>query len=536
MKKNYYFVVVLLCLSIAANWFCAKKTNAPVQRSDSSIVVADPFANALDSAHLDSIIGQQTDVKRYKQQILAFYRHRGFKMAWADTNGLVKRAHEFYRLQASETKLGIDSSLELPSLKAAYEKYSAIKNLRKVDSSLIVADLLLTGQFFHYASKVYTGSKIDTKALGWYLPRKKVDYVALLDTILKSSTIRPITAFEPLDKEYRLLEKYLDRYCTIKKEYRWDSIKLHRLVAIGERSKYLPRIKKRLYLLGDLRTIDTSRYFGTNLEKAVKQFQARNGLKQTGRLNKATMKEMNRPIDSLITTLLINMERSRWMLPEKTYDPHIVVNIPEYSLNVYDSGRLDFKMDVVVGTAANNTVIFNGNLRYIVFSPFWNVTEEIVKKEIIPAIRKDSDYLEKHNMEIVKKGKDGIPVIRQKPGDGNALGGVKFIFPNEYNIYFHDTPFKEAFSESKRSFSHGCIRLGEPVKLAGFLLRKDKEITEDSIKALMGKGEEYWVTAKPSIPVTIKYFTAWVDEKGLLNFRDDIYGHDRKMGEMLFND
>jgi murein L,D-transpeptidase YcbB/YkuD len=209
------------------------------------------------------------------------------------------------------------------------------------------------------------------------------------------------------------------------------------------------------------------------------------------------------------------------------------VNIPEYALHFYDSGKHSFSMDVVVGTAANNTVIFNGNLRYIVFSPYWNVTEEIVKKEVLPAMKLDSNYLTKHNMEIVKYNKKQ-PVIRQKPGPGNSLGGVKFLFPNNYNIYFHDTPFKEAFASSKRTFSHGCIRLGEPVKLAEYLLRKDTTITSDSIKALMSKTDETWMTAKPAIQVTIKYFTAWVDEKGLLNFRDDIYGHDKKMADKLF--
>jgi murein L,D-transpeptidase YcbB/YkuD len=185
-------------------------------------------------------------------------------------------------------------------------------------------------------------------------------------------------------------------------------------------------------------------------------------------------------------------------------------------------------MKVVVGAVAHNTVIFNGNMKYIVFSPYWNVPPSILRKEIIPGIKRNKNYLANHNMEW------NGGAVRQKPGPRNSLGLVKFLFPNSYNIYLHDTPSKSLFNESKRAFSHGCIRLSEPKRLAEYLLRNDPAWSEASITKAMNSGKEKYVTLKQTIPVFIGYFTAWVDHDGKLNFRDDIYGHDKEMAEHLF--
>jgi murein L,D-transpeptidase YcbB/YkuD len=188
---------------------------------------------------------------------------------------------------------------------------------------------------------------------------------------------------------------------------------------------------------------------------------------------------------------------------------------------------------VVVGKEGHNTVIFTGNLKYIVFSPYWNVPTSIVRNEVLPGMKRNKNYIASHNMEIT--GYSGnLPIVRQKPGPKNSLGRVKFLFPNSYNIYLHDTPSKSLFSENSRAFSHGCIRLGEPAKLAQFLLRKDSSWTDEKIQKAINSGKEQYVTLKNPVPVYIGYFTAFVDRKGRLNFRDDIYGHDERMGKMMF--
>ncbi|MBL7764013.1 MAG: L,D-transpeptidase family protein [Chitinophagaceae bacterium] len=221
------------------------------------------------------------------------------------------------------------------------------------------------------------------------------------------------------------------------------------------------------------------------------------------------------------------MERLRWV-PANPPQEYLLVNIPAYKLFVYEKGTLAWDMNVVVGSVAHNTVIFRGDMKYVVFSPYWNVPPGILKNEILPGIKKNPGYLARHNMEW------NNGAVRQKPGPNNSLGLVKFLFPNSYNIYLHDTPAKSLFSETNRAFSHGCIRLGEPKKLAEYLLRNDSTWTKDRITKAMNSGKEQFVTLKQTIPVFIGYFTSWVDRDGKLNFRDDIYGHDKKMAEQLF--
>jgi murein L,D-transpeptidase YcbB/YkuD len=169
-----------------------------------------------------------------------------------------------------------------------------------------------------------------------------------------------------------------------------------------------------------------------------------------------------------------------------------------------------------------------------VFSPYWNLPESIVRDEIMPAMQKDPGYLQKKNMEIVKENKGGIPQIRQLPGKDNALGKVKFLFPNSFDIYLHDTPNKELFNQQDRALSHGCIRVADPNKLAQYLLKDQKEWTTEKINAAMNSGKEQTVKLTRSVPVLITYYTAWADKNGQLHFGNDVYGHDAKTAGMLF--
>jgi L,D-transpeptidase YcbB len=217
----------------------------------------------------------------------------------------------------------------------------------------------------------------------------------------------------------------------------------------------------------------------------------------------------------------------RWM-PQNPAGNLIIVNIPEFILHVYDGKKSVFDMVVVVGRVGNNTMMFNGDLSQIVFSPYWNVPASIIEKEINPAIARNPNYLANKNMERVGNG------IRQKPGPGNALGKVKFIFPNSFNMYFHDTPSKSLFGQDKRAFSHGCIRLQEPQKMAEWLLRDYPEWNTEKIVHAMNQTAEKVVKLKTAIPVFIIYYTAWVDNEGKLNFRDDVYQHDSEILQKMF--
>jgi murein L,D-transpeptidase YcbB/YkuD len=212
----------------------------------------------------------------------------------------------------------------------------------------------------------------------------------------------------------------------------------------------------------------------------------------------------------------------------------VAVNIPDFKLYVYHADSVLWNCKVVVGKTMHQTTVFYGEIKYVVFRPYWNVPKSIVRKEILPAIRKNGNYIARHNMEIIGYH-DGLPDIRQKPGPENSLGLVKFLFPNSYNIYLHDTPTKSLFGETTRAFSHGCIRIGEPTKMANFLLRNSKEWDAEKIDQAMHFGNERYVTLANKVPVYIAYFTAFVSRKGLLNFRNDIYNLDDHLASMIIS-
>jgi murein L,D-transpeptidase YcbB/YkuD len=221
------------------------------------------------------------------------------------------------------------------------------------------------------------------------------------------------------------------------------------------------------------------------------------------------------------------MERIRWVSigPD---DDYLLVNIPEFRLHVFEKGKQQFEMNVIVGKEITNTGIFTARLKYIVFSPYWHIPTSILVKEIQPAIHRNKNYLAANHMEWSGGG------VRQKPGPWNALGLVKFVFPNSFGMYMHDTPAKSLFEREKRTFSHGCIRIAEPKKLAQYLLRDEAAWDSLNITEAMNAGKEQYVTLKNNTPVFVAYFTAWVDQYGKLNFRDDVYGHDKKMKSHLY--
>ncbi|MES2004583.1 MAG: L,D-transpeptidase family protein [Bacteroidota bacterium] len=530
MRKQLLGILILLIALQSCKYLKSKKAIA----RDTTINQNTSFNNVfLDSAHVDEFVARHAEFLAYEGQFKDFYSHRNYEYAWFDSSGLAEQAHNFINLQNSYISEFADSSLYNRSLQELFDSLHTQKVKPSLqDPKVLRAELMLTGQFFQYAAKVYKGSDINAEQLGWFIPRKKINLTALLDSSLKSK-ITETDQYAPLNSQYKKLQENLSKYMALEKQSPTDTIVyVTKPLKKKDSAFIITQIKQRLLLLGDMAESDSSSLFDSTLFAATKHFQRRMGLSVDGVIGNKMIAELNVPISRRIRQLLVNMERVRWMPAEKDTN-YILVNIPEYKMHVYDSGHQVFDMNVIVGTAANSTVIFNGNLKYVVFSPYWNVPESIVKKEIMPSIQKNKNYIVKSNMEIT--GYSGkTPLVRQKPGPTNSLGLVKFLFPNNYNIYFHDTPNRELFSQSSRSFSHGCIRLGEPKKFAEYLLRDDNSWTSGKIDTAMHLAKEKWVTIKKSIPVFIVYFTAWVDKDGQLNFRKDIYGHDEKMGEKLF--
>ena len=459
----------------------------------------------------------------------SFYNQRNHQFAWFFPDGIAEFVPTFLNLQNDYISYSGDSSLYNPQLIAQVDSLKEIKQINPRDSLVINTELLLTLQFFKYASRAYAGDqKINVQELNWYIPRKKINTQAFLDSLLKNKGAN-LSTYEPVNRQYNLLKEKLASYYEMEKTGDTTAIVFSKKIKNGSSSGVLRTIKERLYKLGDLSQKDTTDIFDSALVVAVKKFQSRMGLKDDGDIGPGFINEINVPASERISQILINMERIRWM-PATPSTDYILVNIPEFKMHVYEKGNLLFNIVVVVGSEAHNTVIFSGTLNQIVFSPYWNVPPGILKNEILPGIKRRKNYLVKHNMEWHGNS------VRQKPGKSNSLGLVKFLFPNSYNIYFHDTPSKSLFGETSRAFSHGCIRLMEPVKLATFLLRNDSTWTQSRIKTAMDAGKEKYVRlrGKAEIPVFIGYFTSWVDRDGELNFRKDVYGHDKKMADRLF--
>lgn len=532
MKKCYTpFLVLVMFFLVSCNYF---KRNRKLIARDTTITKITSFNSLfIDSTRLDSFLSQNPVYANFEDQFHDFYQHRNYEFAWVDTSGLTEQAHHFYNLQKDYTVNFSDSSLYNATLENLYQKVNALHSGKSMTEHIVTeTELRLTGQFFAYASKVFKGSDLDASQLGWFIPRKKINVSALLDSAIKNKG-EQAAFMVSTNIQYQKLEKYLTQYQNLKSLPIPEPVpSVKKALHPGITDPTIRLVKQKLLILGDLKSADTSAVFDTALLIATRKFQQRMGLTVDGVIGNNMIGELNVPISDRIKQLLINLERIRWMPIEKASN-FILVNIPEYKLHVFDSGHQLFDMNVIVGTAANNTVIFSGKLSYVVFSPYWNLPASIVRKEVLPAIRRNSNYLSRNHMEITGYS-NGIPIIRQLPGPSNSLGLVKFLFPNNYNIYFHDTPNRSLFSETSRGFSHGCIRLGEPKKFASYLLRNESAWNDSTIDEAMHLAKEKWVSLQKPVNVYIVYFTAWVDQEGQLNFRKDIYGHDKKMEAKLF--
>jgi murein L,D-transpeptidase YcbB/YkuD len=500
---------------------------------DTTVTIKNAFLSSfIDSSDVTVFLSKANLSVDDSTQISDFYKSRNYESAWFDSAGLTEHATSFVSLYRNYRSTNNDSALRNKKLDANIDNIMDDSVLIESNKRLMVStELELTRQFFIYAQKAYAGKAgLNPEDLGWFIPKKKIDIRAFLDSVTEN-TVAKISDFEPVHPMFTPLHDYLDKYSAIEKNNGWQVIPFDKKAyKENDASPAVALIKKRLQVVGDLPVTDTGNVFIAATRQGVINFQHRYGLKEDGVVSQKVMGEMNRPVTDRIKQIIVNIERIRW-IPKPGNGRYIVANIPAYKLYVFDSGRLQWNMNVVVGSQANNTVVFSDVLETIAFSPYWNVPYSIVKNEMAG---RPASYFVRNNMEIVGKYGDGLPQVRQKPGPKNSLGKVKFLFPNSYAIYFHDTPAKGLFNQANRAASHGCIRLAEPEKMASWLLDYDPKWTKDSIQSLMNQPKEKQVKLKKPVPVFIGYFTAWVDSKGKLNFRDDIYGHDRKMIDRLF--
>ncbi len=507
-----------------------KKEEKKVSTRDLSITRANSYSTLfLDSSVMESFITEKKIPDSIARRIRSFYNARNYQFAWFSGDGLTEQARGFWNLHDYATTYDGDTSLKDKSLQKIMDNLIAEGDLTitAADKKYTTTELKLTRHFIQYILGNYEKGYVKRKEMERFIPAKKQDALALADSLINKKH-KDDKYYEDINASYRKLKDQLSIYYDIAKKGGWPQVTIPKTAwKKGSASPEIAALKKRLQLSGDLIGNDT-------LETAIKNFQSRFGYNPTGKLSDTLLKEMNVPVARRLQQILINMDRMRWLATEPRGNL-IIVNIPEFMLHIYEDTNKVFDIEVVVGKESHNTMMFNGDLNQVVFSPYWNVPSSIVRNEILPAIDRNPGYLASQNMEITGDDEEGLPVIRQRPGGKNALGKVKFLFPNSFNIYFHDTPAKSLFSKDKRAFSHGCIRLKEPEKLANYVLRNQPEWTPEKIREAMDSGEEKFVKVKKPIPVVVTYYTAWVDERGQLNFREDIYGHDSRLMEKMFS-
>jgi len=495
----------------------------------------------------------------YRVHVDNFYRASGYTLAWIQHGKPTDRAREMVQifLQADGEGLNpedYDGSRWAERIEHLEGTHTAQEEAR--------FDLALTVCAMRYISDVRIG-RINPKhfKFGFDVEPKKLNLPSYLRQLLSPSADlkSELVAIEPPFAGYKATRQALLRYMELAKEddgaklpaAQWDTL------YPGGPYDGIPRLTRLLRLLGDLPqdvvvAVDSKTYGGP-LPDAVKHFQTRHGLSATGDLTKATLEQLNVPLQFRIEQLRLTLERYRWLRYSFTQPP-IVVNLPEYRLKGFDrNGRIGLTMNVNVGDAYDfQTPVFENSIRYLVFRPYWNVPPRILRDEVIPDIEEDRSYIHDNNMEVItrdgkvvtsgvisdsllKQLRAGTLTVRERPGPENALGLLKIIFPNEHHVYLHDTPESvDMFSMEERALSHGCIHLQEPAELAHWLLRDKPGWTMERVEQAMHEGRDnFTVNLTTPVPILIVYGTAVVESNGEVRFYRDIYGHDASLKKAL---
>ncbi|QNI35246.1 L,D-transpeptidase family protein [Edaphobacter albus] len=488
---------------------------------------------------------ERSNFSDYKQHFIATYEATGYAPLWLQADGLSPQGEGVIRALEQCDRKGLDPK-DYDSAKWP-QRVEALKT--SADAQKADFDAALTVATMRYISDLHIG-RVNPKHFKFGIDAaiKKYDLPQFLNQqVIHAADIQEVLAeVEPAYNGYRRTEDVLVHYLELEKLGDGASVPaVTKGVGAGDAYVGVPALVARLRLLGDMPAGGAVQDYDSSVADAVKHFQVRHGLTPDGKLGAATVRELNVPIASRVRQLGFALERWRWMPPDFPHPP-VVVNIPEFRLRAFEEGqKIALAMNVVVGRAApTQTPVFTDNIRFIVLRPYWNVPMSIVRSSVIPGIqRSGTSYLTRQRMEVSGGGGDliaglrsGRYTVRQKPGPQNSLGLIKFMFPNSYNVYLHSTPATELFSQSRRDFSHGCIRLEKPAELAAFLLRNQdggKWTTEAVQKAMDSGPDNRTINLQAPVPVLILYATAVVAEDGSVHFFDDIYGHDRRLNDVL---
>nr|WP_319387913.1 L,D-transpeptidase family protein [uncultured Cohaesibacter sp.] len=503
--------------------------------------IADSIETAVNS------IPQSADflTKRDNAALVAFYQERSFRPAWFEDGKWTASARQLIFNLARADRDGLDpADYKTPSLGIARARGASADSIAEADIALSLA-------ITRYTRHAYAG-RVDPRIFS----KKEVtikphypDSIGALDQIAKASDpVTTMRSFNPQHKGFLALRAEYNRLRAASNTDTTPPVAEGKSLKIGMRDDRVPLIRRKLGLpaLEDAAEADL---YSKALAKDVEKFQADNGLIADGIVGNATLAVLNDNRKDLIADLVANMERWRW-LPRDLGDFYVLVNIPTYTLEVIKNGKTIHETRVVVGQKAHKTPLFSDEMEYLVVNPYWNVPSSIASKELLPKIKADpAAFFSKTNYQVLASIKGKTQVVdpakldwdrveadmvrlRQTPGDYNALGDIKFMFPNQHAVYLHDTPSRSLFNRDYRAFSHGCVRVNNPMEFADVVLSQTTAWDAKRIKALIGSSERR-VNLDKKIPVHLAYFTTWMSDTGTLQLRPDIYGHNKTVKQAL---
>ena len=510
-----------------------------------------------------SLSGDESGIlakSKFKKEIQDFYLGRNYLEIWFFNGKLSKSGEEMISQIVDSKYDGLQP--EDYNLAQLYELSSnpndeELKFNKLSKDQKVKIELLITDGFFKLVNDLANG-KVDPSILdpNWKfdLQKKEMDFSSFLDEIASGKAVN-----EVFSMIYPDLDMYKNGREALKALYEiqmndtlaWDFENVEGAIKVGENHDAIPVLRQRLKFWGFVSDYDFEEptHFDSTMYKGLQQYQNSNGMNPDGVIGARVAEFLNNSPQNLIDIASINMERLRWM-PKMEWDQEMVlVNIANYQLDYLKKSDTVFTAKVIVGKEYNESPTFTAPMSYIVFSPYWNIPESITNEEIIPSIQKNKNYLTDKKMEVITGAGEPVKVnsinwnkdaknfpyrIRQKPGGDNSLGLVKFMFPNEYNIYIHDTPARSLFDLESRALSHGCIRIQNPDQFAKILL-DDKSWDDEKIKEAMDLDKEMVVDLDRKIPVVLIYMTFWANEDGKSNFRSDVYDRDSALLSALRN-
>jgi len=502
----------------------------------------------------------QTQPKR--SFLRRLYTQLLFMPVWMHEKSLSPAAKELFNYIKSDETLDKNGKLYQDTLfleQQAQEVYTNDGTLaQKISLEFKISQLYEGYSNYAYFGSINWGAfnarisnlMVNDVSTEWVLHRPKADPIGMVENAaLGGSLTKQLKAAVPTAYRYKALQKALERYMQIKADGGWPVVVLHGKLKPGKSDEGVLALRERLRITGDYVPCENSMediVYDVCLQKAVKHFQARNGLSPDGVVGSGTLAVLNKTVDQRITTIRLNLDRIKW-LADRHSKRHIIINIPDFKLYFEENGKLLETIRVITGKPNHPTPIFSDTVEYIVLNPYWNVPKSIIQKEFVPKLIRNPNAMKRKGIEIRqgwgKNAKvvnparinwrnyvDGTPMpfhFAQLPGKRNALGKIKFLFPNKFSVYMHDTPTKSLFKRSKRAFSHGCIRLQKPRELLRTFSTFNSNIDFDKAqKILKGKTKTH-INLKEKVPVDVIYLTAWIDYDGNLQFRNDIYGYDR---------